>query len=192
LPALNVKEKLPNFESNKTSDMKNLFFFLLITLSQASYSQCDIIHKISPDGTMFFYILPVSFYYTADKSLKGGLVTDKENYYVALQPSPFPEKSITKKMKGDLELKLGNNKVYSLKHFDTKYLKNDSIMQLLYAIDKKDLNDFLTFEAVEAKINMMGTEGIRSYLFKLHKNALQEQLACFLNKEHLKNSHKEH
>lgn len=163
--------------------MKNLFFLLLIALTQPSYSQCDIIHKISPDGTMFFYILPVTFYYTADKSLKGGLVTDKENYYVALQPSPFPEKSIVKKMKDDLELKLGNTKAYTLQYFDTKYLRNDSTLQLLYAIDKNDLDDFLNFEAIEAKINMMGTEGPRSYIFKLHKNALQEQLACFLKKE---------
>ena len=163
--------------------MKNLFLFLLIALSVPTYSQCDIIHKISPDGTMFFYILPVTFYSTQDKTLKGGLITDKENYYVALQPWPFPEKSIVKKIKDDLELKLGNNKVYSLQHFDTKYLRNDSIVQLLYAIDKKDLDDFLNFEAIEAKINMMGTEGTRSYLFKLHKNALQEQLDCFLKKE---------
>ena len=163
--------------------MKKLIIILLVFISFQTYSQCDIIHKISPDGTMYFSILPVTFYYTNDKSLKGGLVTDKENYYVAVQPMPFPEKSTVKKMKEDLELKLGNNKTYSLQHFDTKYLKNDSTMQLLYAIDKKDLDDFLNFEAIEAKINMMGTEGVRTYVFKLHKNALQEQLACFLKKE---------
>jgi len=30
---------------------------------------------------------------------------------------------------------------------------------------------------------MMGDEGIRSYVFKLHKTALKEQLACFLKEE---------
>lgn len=163
--------------------MKNILFFLLTLLSLPTYSQCDINHKISPDGTMYFSILPVTFYYTQDKSLKGGLITDKENYYVALQPLPFPEKSVVKKMKDDLELKLDNKKVYSLHHFDTTYLRNDSILQLLYAIDSKDLNDFLNFEATEAKINMMGSEGTRIYQFKLHKNALQQQLNCFLKKE---------
>jgi hypothetical protein len=175
-------EILSKFELTNISDMRNLFFFLLILLSLPTYSQCDINHKISPDGTMYFSILPVTFYYTLDKSLKGGLITDKENYYVALQPTPFPERSVVKKMKDDLKLKLGNNKAYSLHHFDTKYLKNDSIVQLLYAIDKKDLNDFLNYEAIEARLNMMGTEGIRNYVFKLHKDALKEQLACFLKK----------
>jgi hypothetical protein len=36
---------------------------------------------------------------------------------------------------------------------------------------------------IEAKIDMMGNEGIRTYVFKLHKTALREQLTCFLNEE---------
>lgn len=62
-------------------------------------------------------------------------------------------------------------------------MDNDSAMQLMYLIDMKDVEDFLKFETTEAKIDMKGTEGIRTYVFKLHKNAIQEQLKCFLKKE---------
>jgi hypothetical protein len=41
----------------------------------------------------------------------------------------------------------------------------------------------LKFEVAEVNIDMMGKEGIRTYVFKLHKSALQEQLVCFLKEE---------
>jgi hypothetical protein len=44
----------------------------------------------------------------------------------------------------------------------------------------KPLQDF---EVVQAKLDMMGEEGIRTYTFKLHKAALKEQLDCFLKEE---------
>jgi hypothetical protein len=163
--------------------MKYLVLILMTLSSLSSFPQCEVLHKIFPDGTMYYSMQPVNFYFTKEKALKGGIVTDKENYYLALQPTPFPGKSKGNKFKEDLVVKLANNGVYSLQHFDTKYMNKDSTLQLLYCINKKDLNDFLNFEAVEAKIDMMGTEGIRTYLFKLHKKALQEQLACFLKKE---------
>jgi hypothetical protein len=100
-----------------------------------------------------------------------------------LQPVPFPEKPEGRKLKEDLELKLSNSKIYRLKHFDTQYMDNDSTMQLQYLIDMEDIEDFLNFEVTEAKIDMKGTEGIRTYVFKLHKKAIQEQLGCFLKKE---------
>jgi hypothetical protein len=56
-------------------------------------------------------------------------------------------------------------------------------MQLLYFIDKEKLNDFLNLEVVSVKINMKGTEGVRTYVFKLHKSALREQLSCFLKEQ---------
>ena len=130
-----------------------------------------------------FYMDPALFYYTKTKELRGGIITDKENYFIALQPVPFPPKPEGRKLKEDLELKLANNEVYKLKHFDTRYMDNDSAMQLMYLIDMKDVEDFLKFETTEAKIDMKGTEGIRTYVFKLHKNAIQEQLKCFLKKE---------
>jgi len=39
---------------------------------------------------------------------------------------------------------------------------------------------------IEVKINMMGEEGIRNYVFKLHKEALKEQLACFMEEKEKK------
>lgn len=165
--------------------MKKAFLLILISLafSISSFPQCEIRNFIYPDGSMFYSIEPLNFYWTKTKSLEGGVVTDKENYYLALQPSPFPEKPLGNKLKEDLELKLANDSVYHLEHFDTRYLDHDSAMQMLYMIDKKVLDDFLNFEAVSVKIDMGGTEGIRTYVFKLHKSAIRDQLACFLKEE---------
>jgi len=163
--------------------MKNIIVLLFVAVSLPSFSQCDISHRISPDGAMYYYMDPAVFYFTKDKELKGGIITDKENYFIALQPVPFPVKPEGRKLKGDLELKLSNSRIYRLKHFDTQYMDNDSTMQLQYLIEMEDIEDFLNFEVTEAKIDMKGTEGIRTYVFKLHKKAIQEQLGCFLKKE---------
>jgi hypothetical protein len=161
-------------------------FFLaigLLSFSIAAFSQCEILHRIYPDGSMLFFIEPVNFYWTKSMELKGGIVTDKENYYLGLLPAPFPEKPLGHKLKDELELKLSNDSVYHLEHFDTRYVKHDSIMQLLFLINKTMLDDFLNYEVISAKINMKGTEGIRTYVFKLHKSAIREQLSCFLNEQ---------
>jgi hypothetical protein len=163
--------------------------FLMVTIS--AFAQCEIQHRIYPDGSMLYYIEPVNFYWTQSKDLKGGVVTDKENYYLALQPSPFPEKPLGHKLKNDLELKLANDSVYHFKHFDSRYMEHDSVMQLLYYIDPVYVEDLLNFEAISVKINMEGTEGLRSYVFKLHKSAIQEQLTCFLKEEKNKEKAKE-
>ena len=155
--------------------------FLLTTAF--TFAQCDIQNRIYPDGSMLYYIEPVNFYWTQSKDLKGGVVTDKENYYLALQPSPFPEKPAGNKLKDDLELKLANDSVYYFKHFDTRYTEHDTVMQMLYYIDPIHVEDLLNFEAISARINMKGEEGIRTYVFKLHKSAIQEQLDCFLKEE---------
>ena len=155
--------------------------FLCVSIS--ALSQCEILHRLYSDGSMLYYIEPVNFYWTSSKELKGGVVTDKENYYIALQPSPFPEKPRGNKLKDDLELRLSNDSVYRMEHFDTRYLDRDTVMQLLYLIDRKVLKDFYTFEAISAKINMGGTEGIRTYVFKLHKSAIREQLNCLMNED---------
>ncbi len=157
----------------------------LITIYLSARSQCEILHRIYPDGSMIYYIEPVNFYWTSSKDLKGGIETDNENFYLELQPSPFPERPDGKKLKDDLELKLANDRVYHLEHYDTRYLDHDTVMQLVYLIDKKKLAEFLAFEAVSVKINMGGKEGFRSYFFKLHKTAIKEQLTCLLN-EHKK------
>jgi hypothetical protein len=160
--------------------LKYLVVFVIIFSSMGAFAQCDIQHRIAPDGSMLYYMEPVNFYWTKTKSLKGNLVTDMENYFLALQPSPCPEKNKGKKLKSDLELKLSNGKTYVLAHYDTRYLENDSIMELLYYIDKKQMDDVAKFEALSVKMDMKGNEGVRQYVFKLHKKALMEQFACFL------------
>jgi len=172
--------------SVKPSFVRHFLTIAVILLSVSALAQCEILNRLSPDGTMIYYIEPVNFYWTQSKSLKGGVVTDNETFYLGLQPFPFPDKATVKKMKDDLELKLSNDSVYVFQHFDTRYLKHDSVLQLLYLLDKKDLDDLLKFQAVSARINMQGSEGVRTYVFKLHKDAIQEQLSCLQNEKEKK------
>jgi hypothetical protein len=148
-----------------------------------SFSQCEIKNRIYPDGSLLYYIEPVNFYWTETKDLKGGIVTDKETYFLALQPNPYPEKSEGKKLKSDLVLILSDGNEFLFKHYDTRYLDGDSIMEILFIIKKDEMEPLQNFEVSQAKIDMMGDEGIRTYTFKLHKAALMEQLACFLKEE---------
>ncbi len=163
--------------------MKTLFAFALFSISISAFSQCQILNRVSADGSMQHYMQPVNFYWTQSKSLSGCIVTDMENYFIKLQPVPFPKKPSGNKLKSDLELKLADGTTYKLKHFDTRYSENDTVMEMLYLIDKKDLETLMKLEVSVAKIDMKGDEGIRSYVFKLHKSALKEQLVCFLNQE---------
>ncbi|MEZ0130068.1 hypothetical protein AB9T88_10045 [Flavobacterium sp. LBUM151] len=146
-------------------------------------AQCEVKNRVLADGTMLYYFEPAVFYFTKSKSLKINIVTDKEHYFIALQPTPFPPKKEGKKIKEDLIIHLADQKQYKVTHYDTQYRQNDSVMQVLYLIDEKDLEAFSKLEAVLAEINMEGTEFVRSYNFKLHKNAIMEQLNCFLKKE---------
>lgn len=163
--------------------MKKLFLTILVLTSIESFAQCDVKNKVLADGSMVYYFDPAVFYTTKSKSLKINIVTDKENYFVALQPTPFPEKKTGKNITDDLIIRLANNEEYKLTHYDTQYIQNDSIMQVLYLIDNKDIDAFSKFEAVVASINMKGTEFVRDYNFKLHKDEILKQLACFLKKE---------
>ncbi|MNK66121.1 hypothetical protein D3C87_854350 [compost metagenome] len=163
--------------------MKFIVLFLFFVFNAKSVAQCEIKNRVQADGSMIYYFEPTAFYTTKTKSLKINIVTDKEHYFVALQPTPFPDKKEGKKIKDDLVIHLTDNKTYKLAHYDTQYRRNDSIMQVLYLIDDKDLDAFSNYEAVSAEINMQGTEFVRSYNFKLHKNAIVEQLKCFIKKE---------
>jgi hypothetical protein len=166
------------------ASLKTLFIFLGFGLfSQNSFSQCEIKNRIYPDGSMIYYIEPVNFYYTKAKSLMGGIETDKENYYLELQPVPFPEKPAGNKLKDDLDLKLSDGKWYKLRHYDTRYIRKDTVMKMIFLIDKDSIDRFLNYEVTEVRINMKGDEGMRTYVFKLHKSALKEQLECFLKEE---------
>ncbi len=163
--------------------IKLAVIFLFIMAGSKMKAQCDIKNRLLADGTMVYYFEPTDFYVTKSKSLKINIVTDKEHFFVALQPSPFPAKKEGKKIKEDLRIHLTNKKEYKLSHYDTQYMRNDSVMQVLYLIDEKDLEAFSKFEAEVAEINMEGTEFVRDYNFKLHKDAIIQQLICFLKKE---------
>lgn len=156
---------------------------LLMMVDSKLQAQCEFKNRVLADGTMMYYFDPADFYVTKTKSLKINIVTDREHYFVALQPSPFPPKKEGKKIKEDLVIHLSNQKEYKLTHYDTQYRHNDSIMQVLYLIDQKDMDAFSKFEATLAEINMEGTEFVRNYDFKLHKDAILKQLNCFLRKE---------
>ena len=164
--------------------IKRIIFGLVFSfISITSFAQCEILHRVAPDGSMQYYMEPVNFYWTSAKSLVGCIVTDKENYFLELHPLPFPEKPVGNKLKNDLELKLDNGESFILKHFDTRYVEDDTVMEMLYLIGKKDIDYLLNHEINEIIIDMMGDEGVRSYELKLHKSALKEQLNCFLNEE---------
>ena len=57
-----------------------------------------------------------------------------------------------KKLKKELILKLSDGKTYELKHYDTRYTENDTVMEMLYLIDKEDMDNLLNFEVTEAKL----------------------------------------
>lgn len=160
-----------------------IIVLFLIFINLKLHAQCEIKNRVLADGTMTYYFDPADFYVTKTKSLKINIVTDKEHFYIALQPSPFPVKKDGKKIKEDLVIHLSDQNIYKLEHYDTQYMHNDSIMQVLYLIDQKDVKAFSKFEAVVAEINIEETGIVRNYDFKLHKDAIVKQLACFFKKE---------
>lgn len=165
----------------KKMNLKIVLMFLLGCYFMPSYSQCVIDNKVLADGTMMYFFEPNTFYKTKSKSLKMNIMTDDEHFFISLQPNPFPVKGTGKKIKEDLSIQLANKKWYTLKHYDTQYLNENTVLQVLYLMDKKDLNDFRSNEAIMASINMEGTEFIRNYDFKLHKRLILEQLECYFN-----------
>jgi len=165
---------------------KSFLALVFFSASSAAFPQCEILNRVAPDGSMQYFMEPVNFYWTSAKSLKGCIVTDKESYFVELHPFPFPEKPEGNKLKEDLELKLANGETYKLKHFDTRYVDKDTVMEMLFLISKKDIDYLMIHEVDVIMIDMKGDEGIRSYELKLHKSALKEQLICFLKEEEKK------
>jgi hypothetical protein len=168
--------------------MKTLFrigaiSLVLLSVSISSFPQCEILHRMTPDGSMQYYMAPVNFYWTETKSLEGCIVTDRESYFLLLRPVPYPEKPAGNKLREDLVLTMSNDTAYTLKHYDTRYIENDTVMAMLFLIDQGDIDIMMKFEVTEAKIDMKGDEGVRSYAFKLHKSALKDQLACFMKEE---------
>jgi hypothetical protein len=145
-------------------------------------AQCKINSKVNPDGSMSYSIKPILVYKTADKELKGRVVTDNENFFISLLPTPFPPKPGGLKLRGDIQVKLANQKTYKLKQYDSRYSGADTIFEMMYLIDRKSINDFQENEIDQVTLNMGKDEPERIYNLKLHKSAIQEQLACLRDK----------
>ncbi|MFI5135179.1 MAG: hypothetical protein ACHQD9_04965 [Chitinophagales bacterium] len=168
--------------------MQKIFLITLLTLStDFAFSQCEVKNRLGADDVMYYFVDYVPFYWTSTKELKGGAITDEQNYLLGLKPKPFPEKPAGTKLKDDLRVTLSNDSTYVLKHFDTRYLDYDTSLLFMYVIPEKLLPDFRTYEVVSVKM-MMGDEGERVYTFKLHKSAVKDQLDCLI--ENLKRNKK--
>ena len=167
----------------ETTAKKCLVAIILVFSSVLVFAQCEILNRVSSDGSMNYYIEPFNLYQTNAKSLKACIVTDRESYFLELQPVPFPEKSKENKLKDKLQLKLENGEALIMKHYDTRYVRNDSILKILYLIGKEDIDKLLHTEIAQFSINMGGTEGVRSYVLKLHKGELKQQLDCLMKDE---------
>lgn len=160
--------------------MRTLSLATLCTFFVATaFGQCEVKNRIGVDEVMYYYVEDVPFYWTSKKELKGGAITDEENYFLALKPKPFPEKPSGTKLKEDVKVTLSNNREYVLEHYDTRYVERDTSLMFMYVIPEKLLPDFRKYEVVKVAM-MMGDEGERVYTFKLHKSAVQEQLDCLI------------
>jgi hypothetical protein len=164
----------------KATIRNSLSGLIFLSASISVFAQCDVLNRVSPDGSMQYYMKPVNFYWTKAMSLQGCIVTDKENYFLELLPLPFPEKPEGRKLKNNLKITLSDGNSYELDHYDTRYIQDDTVLQMLFLIGKKDLDNLVNFEVADVKIDMSDSTGIRSYVFQLHKSALKEQLGCFL------------
>jgi|SRR5882724_302754 len=157
-------------------------FFILGAQMPGANAQCTIQSKLYADGTMYYFIEPLLFYETQEKKLEGGVFTDNENYFIMLYPSPFPQKSEGLKLKSDIRLTLANQKTYTLRYYDSQYA-GDTVLKMVYLVDKKDIEDLGKHDVDQIVMNM-GKEGDRTYVFRLHKAAIHEQLTCLRNRAH--------
>jgi hypothetical protein len=67
---------------------KSFLALVSISVSISVFPQCGILNRVSPDGSMQYYMEPVNFYRTSTKSLTGCIVTDRESYFLELRPVP--------------------------------------------------------------------------------------------------------
>ncbi|MBX7110155.1 MAG: hypothetical protein K1X61_16005 [Chitinophagales bacterium] len=168
-----------------------LRYFCAILLSiivTDAFSQCEVKSRQGVDEVMYYYVDYVPFYYTAKKELKGGAITDEQNYFLALKPKPFPPKPGGTKIKNDLYVLLSNDSTYVLEHFDTRYVERDTSLLFMYIIPEDYLPVFRKYEVNQVRI-MMGDEGERVYTFKLHKDAVMQQLDCLIGSLQKKKDH---
>ena len=153
----------------------------LFFVNSSTDAQCKIEQNKFPDGTMYLETEPSLMYQTSKKKLVEKLSTDKENYFVAISPTPFPLKPAGKKVKKDLIVFL-SDKTYTLKHFDSRYIDQDSSFEILYLFNKKDIPDFQQNTIKKIVLNDGLGEDI-VYNLVLHTDAVKKQLGCFLKKK---------
>ncbi|MDI1353795.1 MAG: hypothetical protein PSX36_02670 [bacterium] len=157
---------------------------LILMATSAQYdAQCEIKSKIASDGNLYYYLGPEQFYWSSAKKLRGGIFTDKEYFYLVLWPQPFPEKPAAQKLKENMQVKLANDSLYQLEYYYSDYDQGDTSLQLMYLIDKKDVKAFTRSEINQVMISLGDSSGVRTYNLKLHKDALQIQMNCFLEEK---------
>ena len=156
--------------------------YLLFLCLESTGQDCNVKNKIRPDGSIYFFIDPVLFFNTPENKIYGGVVTDKEDYFLALSPFPFPQKSKGNKLNQDLLITLSNQKEYNLEHFDSQYI-DDTALHIFYLIGKPVLSEFKEHDIESVKLNMGPEKGTQTFQFRLHKSALREQLICLSAKK---------
>jgi len=149
--------------------------FFLIGSSFSQSKDCDIKNLLHADGTMYYYLTMDTFYFAKTKSLMGGMITDKENFFLTLQPKPAPAKIQKLKDYKPLTVRLANDTTYTLDFFDARFV-NDSVYVVMYMLDLKKQRAFLTQE-VES-LTMDTPLGSETFDFILHKGAMIHQLDC--------------
>lgn len=161
--------------------MRYPFFLSIISVlffTQCCFSQtkdCDIKNIVHADGTMYYYLAMDTFYFTKSRQLMGGMVTDKENYFLTLKPEPAPVKIQKLKDYKSLSVQLANDTTYQLDFFDARFIK-DSVYVVMYMFDFKKHQAFLT-NAVES-VTITTPQGTERFKFRLHKQAIMHHLNC--------------
>ncbi|HQQ95147.1 MAG TPA: hypothetical protein PLQ93_11375 [Bacteroidia bacterium] len=157
------------------------FIYLLFLVPGTIQAQCEIINRIFPDQTMYYYIEPELFFQNSKSKLRGNIITDKNNYFLQLLPEPFPPKEEKIKLSKKLKVKLAQDSLIELEFFDQRYRRTDSSLALMYLIPNKLLAAFSEKEIEWVDLDMNEEKGPRHYQFVLHKAALREQLNCLMN-----------
>ncbi|MBO9571828.1 MAG: hypothetical protein J7497_06410 [Chitinophagaceae bacterium] len=166
---------------------KNLtsFIIMLACCFHSAAQDCEILNRVQPDGSMWYYMDPQKFYETEKNSLFGAIATDGENYYLMLIPHPTPPKKESRKISSNLHVKLQDGITQILEHFDSQYIDQDTILAVFYNIGKDQLSD-LRKKPVEQITLDLPDSSQKVYNFMLHKEAIQQQIQCFLSRNNNK------
>lgn len=142
---------------------------------RAQDNDCVVKNLVHADGTMYYYIEPDTLYFTNAKQLKGGIITDKENYFITLYPFPVPTAVGSLKKYEPLELTLKNKQIESLEFYDARFM-NDSTFVLWYLLDVK--KNKLLFENEVEQVKITSPDSTLVYKLKLHKDGFLRHFNC--------------